>query len=129
MSEVHEGANAFYERNSVHLLFLFLCFWAHLWCKFDARVSRNGVSGAVTHAVSFKHCFRVLWLGEMNGVLNSVAIDVYPDETVVSERSNFKLLAEEGQHFCKDGFEVADDETVVNVEDEDSYFFICIPLT
>ena len=42
----------------------------------------------------------------MNGVLDSVAVDVYPNKAVGRERSNFEFLAEKDHHFSKNGLQI-----------------------
>jgi hypothetical protein len=62
----------------------------------------------------------------MNGALNSVSTDVHSNKTVGGKGSNFKFLAEKNYHFSENSLETTDDETVVNVEDEDCYLFVCL---
>ena len=66
---------------------------------------------------------------EINSVLESVAIDVDPNEAVEWKRSNVKFFTEKGHHFSRNGIEFVDDESFIDVEGEDYDFFVCLPLT
>jgi hypothetical protein len=65
----------------------------------------------------------------MNCALDSVAVDIDSDESIGWNGTNVKFLAKEFHHLIEDCLGAAENESVVDVKDENSDFFIRLPFT
>ena len=60
----------------------------------------------------------------MNCSLDSVSVDVNSNESIGCNRANVKLLAEKFNHLTEHCLGAAENESVVDVKDENCDFFI-----